>query len=120
MPRLPVMLILLLGAFSWSQAQESVPVESPAAQKVIIDSDIGDDIDDAFALALALHSPELQILGVTTTFGDTELRAKLARRLLDAAGRPDIPVFAGAPTQTTSVFTQRRYAESGHFDKASQ
>jgi purine nucleosidase len=88
-----------------------------APEKVIIDTDIGDDIDDAFALALALHSPELQILGVTTTFGDTELRAKLARRLLDAAGRQDIPVFAGAPTQTTSVFTQRRYAESGHFDK---
>ena len=53
-----------------------------AAEKVIIDSDIGDDIDDAFAIALALRSPELEILGVTTTFGDTEARAKIVDRLL--------------------------------------
>src|ERR1700733_3898859 len=117
MPRLPVMLILLLGAFSWSQAQESVPVESPAAQKVIIDSDIGDDIDDAFALALALHSPELKILGVTTTFGDTELRAKLTDRFLGEAGRPDIPVAAGTATEVKNPMSQRRYAEGGLFAK---
>jgi purine nucleosidase len=89
-----------------------------ALQKAIIDTDIGDDIDDAFALALALRSPELQILGVTTTFGDTELRAKLASRLLEAAGRSDVPVAAGTPTQTESIFTQRRYAEGGRFDKS--
>src|SRR5450631_1461441 len=88
-------------------------------EKVIIDTDIGDDIDDAFALGLALRSPELQILGVTTTFGDTELRAKLADRFLGEVGRAEIPVMAGAPTHATNVFTQRRYAEGGHFAKAS-
>jgi len=88
-------------------------------RKVIIDTDIGDDIDDAFALALALRSPELQILGVTTTFGDTELRARLADRFLAEAGRPDIPVMAGAPTQANNVFTQRRYAEGGRSGKTS-
>ena len=36
--------------------------------KIILDTDIGDDIDDAFALALALKSPEIEILGVTTVF----------------------------------------------------
>jgi len=82
-------------------------------QKVIIDTDIGDDIDDAFALALALRSPELEILGVTTTFGDTELRARLAERFLAEAGRPDIPVMAGAPTHASNLFTQRPYAEFG-------
>jgi purine nucleosidase len=86
-------------------------------QKVIIDTDIGDDIDDAFAVALALRSPELQILGVTTTFGDTETRAKLLDRFLAEAGRPEIPVAAGAPSPVKSTFTQRRYAESGHFAK---
>ena len=45
-------------------------------EKIIIDTDIGDDVDDPFALALAVRSPELQILGVMTTFGDTETRAK--------------------------------------------
>jgi inosine-uridine nucleoside N-ribohydrolase len=111
------LLCLSLGS-SLCPAQTSAP--PPAPQKVIIDTDIGDDIDDAFALALALRSPELQILGVTTTFGDTELRAKLASRFLSEAGRPDISVIAGAPTQTKSVFTQRPYAEGGHLSKTSQ
>jgi inosine-uridine nucleoside N-ribohydrolase len=88
-------------------------------EKVIIDTDIGDDIDDAFALALALRSPELQIIGVTTTFGDTETRAKLVDRFLAEVGRPDIPVAAGTPTPVKGTFTQRRYAEGGHDAKRS-
>ena len=88
-------------------------------EKVILDTDIGDDIDDAFALALALRSPELQILGFTTTFGDTETRAKLLDRFLAEVGRPDIPVAAGAPTPPKTTLTQRRYAEGGHFAKPS-
>jgi inosine-uridine nucleoside N-ribohydrolase len=89
------------------------------AEKVIIDTDIGDDIDDAFAVALALRSPELQILGITTTFGDTETRAKLLDRFLAEAGRADIPVAAGIPTTPKGTFTQRRYAESSRFAKPS-
>ena len=77
---------------------------------MIIDTDIGDDIDDAFALALALRSPELHILGVTTTFGDTELRARLLDRYLAAVGRSDIPVAAGPETKTDNVMTQAAYA----------
>ena len=79
-------------------------------QLVIIDTDIGDDIDDAFALALALESPELKILGITTTFGDTEMRARLLDRYLAAAGRSDIPVAAGPSSVTDNVMTQRAYA----------
>src|SRR5271156_5904575 len=102
------------------QAAPSVvtPAASTSPEKIIIDTDIGDDIDDAFALALALRSPEVQILGVTTTFGDTETRAKLVDRLLGEAGRQEIPVAAGAPTTPKSTFTQRAYAEGGHFAKA--
>jgi inosine-uridine nucleoside N-ribohydrolase len=88
-------------------------------EKVIIDTDIGDDIDDAFALALALHSTELQVIGITTTFGDTETRAKLVDRFLAEVGRPEIPVAAGAPTPVKGTFTQRRYAEGGHAAKPS-
>ncbi len=83
---------------------------SAAPQLVILDTDIGDDIDDAFALALALRSPELRILGVTTTFGDTELRARLVDRYLKAVGRSDIPVFAGPMTKTDGPMTQAAYA----------
>jgi inosine-uridine nucleoside N-ribohydrolase len=83
---------------------------APEPQLVILDTDIGDDIDDAFALALALRSPELHILGITTTYGDTELRARLVDRYLSAVGRSDIPVTAGVPTPHTNVFTQAAYA----------
>jgi purine nucleosidase len=92
---------------------------SNTPEKIIIDTDIGDDVDDAFAVALALRSPELQILGISTTFGDTETRAKLADRLLGETGREDITVAAGTPAQAPGQFTQRRYAEGGHFARAS-
>ena len=106
-------------------ASKAQSVASPAApdknspEKVIIDTDIGDDIDDAFAVALALRSPELQILGITTTFGDTETRAKVLDRFLTEAGRQDVPVAAGTPTPPKGTFTQRRYAENNRFAKPS-
>jgi purine nucleosidase len=90
-----------------------------AAEKVIIDTDIGDDVDDAFALALALRSPELDVIGVTTTFGDTETRARIAERFLREAGRPDIPVAAGRLTVTKNPMTQRRFAAAIDPAKAS-
>src|SRR5690349_19768966 len=96
--------------------------QSPAPklpEKVVIDTDIGDDIDDAFAVALALRSPELQILGISTTFGDTTLRARLLDRMLGEVGRQDIPLAIGAPTQTVSSFTQHRFAERGLFARVS-
>jgi purine nucleosidase len=112
---LTILFVLLsLPAKSW--AQNAAP-SSP--EKVIIDTDIGDDVDDAFAVALALRSPELQILGITTTFGNTETRAKLLDRLLGEAGHPNIPVAAGAASSTNNTFTQRRYAEGGKFARAS-
>lgn len=88
-------------------------------EKVIIDTDIGDDIDDAFAIALALRSPEIEILGISTTFGDTETRAKLVDRLLGEAGRSDIPVAVGVHTDAKTSFGQRPYAEGGHFLRSS-
>src|SRR5207248_9134465 len=106
-------------------ASKAQSVASPAApdknspEKVIIDTDIGDDIDDAFAVALALRSPELQILGISTAFGDVETRAKLVDRLLGEAGRQDIPVAIGVHTDSKTSFGQRPYAEGGHFVRAS-
>lgn len=62
---------------------------------VIIDTDIGDDIDDAYAIAFALNSPELNLKAVTTVFGNVEVRTKLALKLLKTFGREDIPVATG-------------------------
>ena len=96
---------------------QNVPSRLPP-EKVIIDSDIGDDIDDAFAIALAVRSPEIEILGISTTFGDTETRAKLVDRLLGEAGRTDIPVAVGVRTDAKTSFGQRPYAEGGHFARS--
>jgi purine nucleosidase len=110
--------LLSLTVVSPVNLAQSSP-SAPLPEKVIIDTDIGDDIDDAFAVALALRSPELQILGITATFGDTETRARLLDRFLSETGHPEISVAAGKPTPPKSNFTQRRYAESGHFSKSS-
>ncbi len=82
-------------------------------QLIILDTDIGDDIDDAFALGLVLKSPELRLLGVTTEFGDTELRARLVDRYLKAIGRGEIPVMAGVATPAKGQLSQAAYAEGG-------
>lgn len=108
---------VLIWPVSKAQAQKPAPA-SGTRERVIIDTDIGDDIDDAFAVALALKSPELEILGISTTFGDTEARAKIVDRILGEAGRSDVPVLAGTPTHTTNPMSQRRYGEGGHFAKA--
>jgi len=91
------------------QAAPVVEKLPAAPQLVILDTDIGDDIDDAFALALALRSPELNILGVITAYGDTELRARLVDRYLKAVGRSDIPVAAGVHTPSGAM-SQAAYA----------
>jgi inosine-uridine nucleoside N-ribohydrolase len=62
---------------------------------VLVDTDIGDDIDDALALALILHSPEIDLRGVTTVFGDTRQRARLAAYLLKDSGCENVPIAAG-------------------------
>jgi len=91
---------------------QTTPTAKPAS-KVILDTDIGDDIDDAFALALALRSPEIEVIGITTAWGNTALRAKLANRLVKEAGVRSIPVLAGVPTASDSNFTQSEWASEG-------
>ncbi len=99
--------LALLLARSAGRAE---PPAAPAPQLVILDTDIGDDIDDAFALALVLKSPEFHLLGITTEFGDTELRARLVDRYLKAVGRTEVPVAAGVQTAAPNHFTQAEYA----------
>jgi purine nucleosidase len=84
-----------------------------APQPVIIDTDIGDDIDDALAVGLALSSPELKILGITSAWGDTELRTRLLDRLLSETGRSDIPVAVGIERhhKGEGAFSQARWAQ---------
>ena len=84
-------------------------------QKIIIDTDPGQD--DAVAILLALASPELEVLGLTTVAGNVPLAltAKNARIVCELAGRPDIPVFAGcdAPLIRPLVTAEHVHGKTG-------
>jgi inosine-uridine nucleoside N-ribohydrolase len=62
---------------------------------VILDTDICDDIDDTWALAMLLQSPEFDIKLITTAVGDTTARTKVVAKMLQTAGRTDIPIGTG-------------------------
>lgn len=69
--------------------------------KLILDTDIGTDVDDAWALALCLASDEIDLLGVTLAYGHFDVRAKITLKMLKLAGRTDIPVYNGVPQPLT-------------------
>ena len=73
----------------------TAPATGASVQKVILDTDIGDDVDDAYALVLLASMPGVKLLGVTTTFGQTSERAQIAAKLLHRLGKSGIPVCAG-------------------------
>jgi purine nucleosidase len=117
---------LLVGTFVLCLLSSALRAQSPslpqpphAPEEIIIDTDIGDDIDDAFAVGLALRSPEFKILGITSAWGDTHLRARLLSRFLKETGRADIPVAMGIAKHSPDKidrFTQAAYAEHGPTD----
>jgi len=124
MKRIPAIfaVFMLLVLFGQREGQGQLPCEGPVAdgpsdappQMVWVDTDIGDDIDDAFALGLILRSPELKGLGISTGFGDTETRARIVDHFLSAQWNPRIAaiqVTAGRPTKTNNVMTQAAYGK---------
>jgi len=65
------------------------------SQKIILDTDIGTNIDDSLCLAYLLSNPECELAGITTVSGESEKRAMMASALCMAAGR-DVPIFPGS------------------------
>ncbi len=97
------------GVIGAAQAAPPIPV--------IFDTDIGDDIDDTWALVMLLKSPQFDVKLISTSCHHAEARAKLIAKLLTVAGRTDIPVAlgpgpAGATRQDewTKGFTLDQYA----------
>ena len=88
-----ILLLIILNCVFIAAALLARPAAAKTA--VILDTDIGDDIDDTWALAMLLKSPELDLKLVTTTCGKAEYRAKLVAKLLTIAGRGDIPIGLG-------------------------
>jgi purine nucleosidase len=78
---------------------------------MILDTDIGSDVDDALALAFALRHPDIDLRAVTTVSGDTVRRARIAKKLLLIAGHDDIEVAAG---ERGEVSQANRSPEGGH------
>jgi inosine-uridine nucleoside N-ribohydrolase len=77
---------------------------------VVFDTDIGTDIDDTWALAMLLRSPELDPRLVVTASGDTTYRARIAAGILAAGGRSDVPLAVGVPGGGTPGAPQQRFA----------
>ena len=84
----------ILALLGWTNlaAAQSAPI------KILLDTDIGTDIDDAWALGLAMTSPEFELLAVTISDGNTAARARVACKLLHTAGHDRVPVAVGRPT----------------------
>jgi purine nucleosidase len=82
------LLALALLAGLTATAQARIPI--------ILDTDIGDSIDDALALAFALHSPELDVRAVTTVIDDVESKTRLAWKMLGIYNRRDVALAMGA------------------------
>ncbi len=82
---------------------------------VVIDTDIGDDIDDVMAVGLALASPELKVLAINSAWGNTTLRARMLDRLLHEVGREDIAVGVGIEKHKVgeAAFSQTAWARRG-------
>lgn len=84
--------------------------------KIIFDTDLAGDIDDAFAHALVQVSPEFEILGITTADGPTDKRANVSCRMLYNCGQEKIPVAVGRITRQNDALPQQLSWGEG-FDK---
>lgn len=82
------------------------------AKRVILDTDIGTDVDDCLALALLLASPEIVIEGITTVYADVMLRARIALKLLRLREQA-VLVYAGVskPLLRTSIYWEGHEGE---------
>jgi purine nucleosidase len=84
--------------------------------KVLLDTDIGSDIDDAIALAYLLSHPDCELLGITTVTGEADRRAMMASALCKLAGR-QIPIFPGAESPLIIPQQQPRAPQASALDK---
>jgi len=91
---------VLLAAILVVVLPSGAPTQQRAKQRVILDTDIGTDIDDAWALAFVIAHSEFDPLGVTISDADTPARARIACKMLHLAGRSEVPVAVGRQTPT--------------------
>lgn len=83
-----------------------------ATKKILIDTDIGGDVDDALALAMALNAPDIEIVGITNVYLANAWRAGVTKQLLKVYGREDIPVCTGAEKPLIGWWDESRIPNS--------
>ncbi len=103
----PFVLLATLAFCCFAAATHAAPIP------VILDTDIGDDIDDTWALAMLLGMPQLDLRLVVTDYGNTPERTRLVAKILQRAGRTDIPIGTGVRTANDPL-NQSRWV--GDFD----
>lgn len=106
--KLTVMSLLLMFLWTVGSAVSTAAEETGSPRlrsgtagriKIIFDTDLAGDIDDAFAHALVQVNPEFEVLGITISDGPTDRRAKVSCRMLYECGQEQIPVAVGRPTR---------------------
>ncbi|NOZ40688.1 MAG: nucleoside hydrolase [Planctomycetes bacterium] len=114
----PMLEKIALLLFSVSFGQPMAIAETGSVSKsisakipVIYDSDIGDDIDDTWALCMLLKSPELDLKLVVGDQGKTEYRTKLFAKLLEIAQRTDVPIGIGLEVNLDGTGDQQGWVE---------
>lgn len=79
--------------------------------KLLIDTDIGGDIDDALCVAMALNSPEVDLVGITTVYASNAWCTQLAKDMVKTWGREDVPVKHGAERPLVGRFPHDKNEE---------
>src|SRR2546430_14558451 len=105
--------LLIGGVPCVGQSNSTGSVAAAPKTRIILDTDIGDDVDDAFALGLALQSPEVETVGVTTAWGDTALGGRMVGRMPFETGRAGVSGGAGIATKTPTTVSQWLWGEGG-------
>ncbi len=103
-------------AFFWNLANHHTSEGN--SLRVIVDTDIGDDVDDVLALAFALRRPELDVVGITTVLGGVEGRCRIVAKLLSVLGKEEISVAAGRTLPLDPERANRKRLEGTPFQGA--
>ena len=89
------MAMAAIGLVSTSKSRASSKPAGEKTVKILLDTDIGSDIDDAVCLAYLLANPQCELLGITTVTGEAVKRAQMASALCKIAGKK-VPIYPGA------------------------
>lgn len=96
-----LVLAILLVTGGIAAGEEGTTQRRPSsfgAVPVVLDTDIGDDIDDTWALLMLLGCPQVDLRLIVTAVGDTEAKTRLVAKILEKVGRTDIPIGTGVKT----------------------